>query len=538
MKIVWFVFFILFASLSTSDAQRPALKVGNNPASIHNSAALELESTTKGFLPPRMTNAQMQAIPSPAQGLIVYCTDCNPMGLMENDGSPASPNWQNVGGGGGSSSSVVANCNTAGFNSATYTANTALNGIASFSVTITNNTFTTAVISFATTDLVLSGLSNMGNVAVSTFSGSPALVSNQATLTAGQSVTVTYQITGTPPSCGTLTGVWTKLSLTCTKSATVIPNVNCVAGQWTSAISPNPTTTNGLVNGSAYSGTYSIPYTGGSCAFNAETLTQDGLSLTISSSTLASSGNLVYTLSGTYSGTTGGSVTFTTARGCQIYVGFPRSCNDIITMNPLATSGVYTINPDGVLNSTFAAMSAQCDMTTDGGGWTMIMNYVRVANQTPSPVVRSTVPLISSGFGGSDVGNTAAFGHVSNALANAIPFREVRFEGQTTNHTRVMNAKSSTPSVISYIKTGIGNMSGSYSALPGNTTGTPGCSGESGTNAGNFALTAFTFFCENATQNWFRVYQFETNAYRMDSRSSNGVDNGVIDNTLHRAWVK
>jgi hypothetical protein len=39
------------------------------------SALLEVKSTTKGFLPPRMTNAQRTAITSPAVGLMVYCTD-------------------------------------------------------------------------------------------------------------------------------------------------------------------------------------------------------------------------------------------------------------------------------------------------------------------------------------------------------------------------------------------------------------------------------------------------------------------------------
>lgn len=38
------------------------------------SAQLEVASTTKGFLPPRMTTAQRDAIPSPAEGLIVYNT--------------------------------------------------------------------------------------------------------------------------------------------------------------------------------------------------------------------------------------------------------------------------------------------------------------------------------------------------------------------------------------------------------------------------------------------------------------------------------
>jgi len=39
------------------------------------SARLQVNSTTQGFLPPRMTNAQRIAISSPAIGLCVYCTD-------------------------------------------------------------------------------------------------------------------------------------------------------------------------------------------------------------------------------------------------------------------------------------------------------------------------------------------------------------------------------------------------------------------------------------------------------------------------------
>jgi hypothetical protein len=39
------------------------------------SARLTVNSTTQGFLPPRMTNAQRLAIATPAVGLMVYCTD-------------------------------------------------------------------------------------------------------------------------------------------------------------------------------------------------------------------------------------------------------------------------------------------------------------------------------------------------------------------------------------------------------------------------------------------------------------------------------
>ena len=41
------------------------------------SAQLDVSSTTKGFLPPRMTTTQKNAISSPASGLMVYDTDTN-----------------------------------------------------------------------------------------------------------------------------------------------------------------------------------------------------------------------------------------------------------------------------------------------------------------------------------------------------------------------------------------------------------------------------------------------------------------------------
>jgi uncharacterized membrane protein YhiD involved in acid resistance len=41
------------------------------------SAVLQVDSTTKGFLPPRMTTTEKNAIASPATGLMVYDTTLN-----------------------------------------------------------------------------------------------------------------------------------------------------------------------------------------------------------------------------------------------------------------------------------------------------------------------------------------------------------------------------------------------------------------------------------------------------------------------------
>jgi hypothetical protein len=47
------------------------------------SAIVNISSTTKGFLPPRMTNAQMVAIATPAAGLVVYDTTNNKLNVYD-----------------------------------------------------------------------------------------------------------------------------------------------------------------------------------------------------------------------------------------------------------------------------------------------------------------------------------------------------------------------------------------------------------------------------------------------------------------------
>jgi hypothetical protein len=67
----------LFVSLSITllaTAASAQVKIGTNPTTINSSAELEIESTTKGFLPPRLTTAQRDAIVSPAEGLTIYNT--------------------------------------------------------------------------------------------------------------------------------------------------------------------------------------------------------------------------------------------------------------------------------------------------------------------------------------------------------------------------------------------------------------------------------------------------------------------------------
>ena len=68
------IFLALCLVLATALASHAQVGIGTSSPN----AALDVTSTTQGFLPPRMTYAQRQAISSPATGLMIYCTDCGP----------------------------------------------------------------------------------------------------------------------------------------------------------------------------------------------------------------------------------------------------------------------------------------------------------------------------------------------------------------------------------------------------------------------------------------------------------------------------
>ena len=76
MKKVLRYYFMLMTSMKvfvTIGHSQIAINLNGNPP--NSSAMLDVSSTSKGILIPRMTTAQRIAIPSPAEGLLVYDTD-------------------------------------------------------------------------------------------------------------------------------------------------------------------------------------------------------------------------------------------------------------------------------------------------------------------------------------------------------------------------------------------------------------------------------------------------------------------------------
>jgi len=57
--------------------------VGIGTSTPHSSAILELKDSARGFLPPRMSYSQRNAIVNPTAGLVIWCTNCLPKGELQ-----------------------------------------------------------------------------------------------------------------------------------------------------------------------------------------------------------------------------------------------------------------------------------------------------------------------------------------------------------------------------------------------------------------------------------------------------------------------
>jgi uncharacterized protein (TIGR02145 family) len=73
---------LLIASviLAFTSALRAQVAINSDGSPSDSSAILDIKSDGKGFLPPRMTFNQRNAIQDPVEGLIVICTNCSPSG--------------------------------------------------------------------------------------------------------------------------------------------------------------------------------------------------------------------------------------------------------------------------------------------------------------------------------------------------------------------------------------------------------------------------------------------------------------------------
>ena len=115
MKKTIFTVCLAIAIACTTNAQ---VGIGIPTSQIDPSAQLQVSSTTKGFLPPTMTIAQRNAIASPAQGLMIFCTDCGGSGQPQfYNGS----SWRDMLGGATGAGITTHTCGTANIHNPSLT---------------------------------------------------------------------------------------------------------------------------------------------------------------------------------------------------------------------------------------------------------------------------------------------------------------------------------------------------------------------------------------------------------------------------------
>lgn len=108
----------LSTTLLTTFSFSQNIAINSSGALPDTSAMLDVSSTVKGILVPRVTTTQQNAIPLPAKGLIVYNTSTNTLNV--NVGTSASPSWSTVSFGSGGSSSGWALTGNSGTSSSNY----------------------------------------------------------------------------------------------------------------------------------------------------------------------------------------------------------------------------------------------------------------------------------------------------------------------------------------------------------------------------------------------------------------------------------
>ena len=356
-------------------------------------AVLEVYSTTKGVLVPRLTTAQRDAMVSPLnpankvqEGTIIYNLDQH---CLQYNVAPTgtTPNWVGYGCDGvvvTPGSITTLNCAGA-TTTGTLTSGTGASGVSS-SVPYTGG--------------------NGGSYAAQTVT-STGVTGLTANLAAGSFATgagnLTYTIMGTPTSSGTASFALSIGGQSCTLNVTVA----AAAGSITTLNCAGATTTGTLTSGTGASGvSSSVPYTGGNGgSYAAQTVTSTGvtgLTATLAAGNFASgNGSLTYTITGTPSavGTAsfainigGQSCTFTRTVAAitipatitlaqnrsyivasvydQDYLPYTAPTGPATTTTPVAAGGgneAVTVNVQGTI--TTAGVAVKIPVTATGSGY-------------------------------------------------------------------------------------------------------------------------------------------------------------------------
>lgn len=196
-------------------------------------------------------------------------------------------------------------------------------------------------------------------------------------------------------------------------------------------------------------------------------------------------------------------------------------------------------------------------MGLHGGGWMMVLNYVKGRDKNPDLLTRTTsFPQLGVEYTlnideSTSTGDPGTWGHIGNALAGAHPWNEYMFYGRTTFHGRVIHFIGNHHRIRDYIRSGTGTMVPFYAEANYNRNGVLYSSASiplfvdsdrSGySNQGNAAMTEFPIY-GNSTNGNPRAHwgiKGAGNRWEVDDYpGSQGAPSNYDPATIHRIWVR